>query len=209
MFTNDRFPRATNADGSLQTEADWKVEPTRVERGASIGSQRDHRLPASRSATARWSAPARSSPATCRTTRSSPACRPASSATRDAIARQRLVRRPMHAGQEDERVINIGVVGYGYWGPNLVRNFAETPGADVAAVADLTREQLDVVQRRYPGRQDHDRLQRPARRPAHRRDRDRHAGQHALRAGHGGAAGRQARLAREADDRDLGRRRAG
>ena len=38
MFTNDRYPRATNADGSLQTEADWKVEPTRVKRRASIGS---------------------------------------------------------------------------------------------------------------------------------------------------------------------------
>jgi acetyltransferase-like isoleucine patch superfamily enzyme len=38
MFTNDRFPRATNPDGSLQTEADWKVDPTRVKRGASIGS---------------------------------------------------------------------------------------------------------------------------------------------------------------------------
>ena len=38
MFTNDRYPRAANADGSLQTEADWKVEPTRIRRGASIGS---------------------------------------------------------------------------------------------------------------------------------------------------------------------------
>jgi acetyltransferase-like isoleucine patch superfamily enzyme len=38
MFTNDRYPRATTAGGSLQTEADWKVEPTRVRRGASIGS---------------------------------------------------------------------------------------------------------------------------------------------------------------------------
>jgi UDP-2-acetamido-3-amino-2,3-dideoxy-glucuronate N-acetyltransferase len=38
MFTNDRHPRATNADGSLQSEADWHVEPTRVRRGASIGS---------------------------------------------------------------------------------------------------------------------------------------------------------------------------
>ena len=38
MFTNDRFPRATNADGSLQTEADWKVELTRVKRAASIGT---------------------------------------------------------------------------------------------------------------------------------------------------------------------------
>jgi UDP-2-acetamido-3-amino-2,3-dideoxy-glucuronate N-acetyltransferase len=38
MFINDRYPRATNPDGSLQTEADWSVEPTRVKRGASIGS---------------------------------------------------------------------------------------------------------------------------------------------------------------------------
>lgn len=38
MFTNDRYPRATTADGSLQTETDWRVEPTRVKRGASIGS---------------------------------------------------------------------------------------------------------------------------------------------------------------------------
>jgi UDP-2-acetamido-3-amino-2,3-dideoxy-glucuronate N-acetyltransferase len=38
MFINDRYPQAANVDGSLQTEADWKVEPTRVKRRASIGS---------------------------------------------------------------------------------------------------------------------------------------------------------------------------
>lgn len=38
MFTNDRFPRATNTDGSPQSEADWSVEQTRVKRTASIGS---------------------------------------------------------------------------------------------------------------------------------------------------------------------------
>ena len=37
MFINDRYPRATAA-GGLQTEADWTVVPTRVGRGASIGS---------------------------------------------------------------------------------------------------------------------------------------------------------------------------
>jgi acetyltransferase-like isoleucine patch superfamily enzyme len=37
-FINDRFPRATNEDGSPQTEADWKCVPTVVKRGASIGS---------------------------------------------------------------------------------------------------------------------------------------------------------------------------
>jgi len=38
MFTNDVYPRATAADGNLQTEADWKVEKTLVKRGASIGT---------------------------------------------------------------------------------------------------------------------------------------------------------------------------
>lgn len=38
MFTNDLYPRAANADGSLQTDADWEVIETRVARGASIGS---------------------------------------------------------------------------------------------------------------------------------------------------------------------------
>ena len=38
MFTNDLFPKATNADGSPQTEADWNVIKTIVKKGASIGS---------------------------------------------------------------------------------------------------------------------------------------------------------------------------
>src|ERR1700687_188871 len=37
-FINDRYPRATNANGALQTDADWEVIPTIVKRGASIGS---------------------------------------------------------------------------------------------------------------------------------------------------------------------------
>ena len=38
MFINDRYPRATREDGTPQTEEDWKLEPTIVRRGASIGS---------------------------------------------------------------------------------------------------------------------------------------------------------------------------
>jgi predicted dehydrogenase len=47
-------------------------------------------------------------------------------------------------------MLRIGVIGYGYWGPNLVRNFAETPDAEVAAVADLDPAKLALVQRRFP-----------------------------------------------------------
>ncbi len=38
VFINDTYPRATNSAGALQTEADWKIEPTLVKKGASIGS---------------------------------------------------------------------------------------------------------------------------------------------------------------------------
>jgi predicted dehydrogenase len=47
-------------------------------------------------------------------------------------------------------MIGIGVIGYGYWGPNLVRNFAEIPDSRVVAVSDLRPERLDVVKARYP-----------------------------------------------------------
>jgi acetyltransferase-like isoleucine patch superfamily enzyme len=38
VFINDSYPRSTTTDGSLQTEADWKVEKTLIRQGASIGS---------------------------------------------------------------------------------------------------------------------------------------------------------------------------
>lgn len=48
-------------------------------------------------------------------------------------------------------MIKIGIIGYGYWGPNLARNLAETPGATVSTIADLEESKLDLVRRRYPG----------------------------------------------------------
>ena len=45
-------------------------------------------------------------------------------------------------------MINIGIIGYGYWGPNLVRNCAETPGARVSWVSDLDTAKLETVRRR-------------------------------------------------------------
>jgi len=47
-------------------------------------------------------------------------------------------------------VITVGVIGYGYWGPNLVRNFAEVPGGRVGFVADLRSARLAQVTARYP-----------------------------------------------------------
>jgi predicted dehydrogenase len=47
-------------------------------------------------------------------------------------------------------MIRIGVIGYGYWGPNLVRNFAEMGRAEIAAVSDLDPKKLELVSRRFP-----------------------------------------------------------
>ena len=47
-------------------------------------------------------------------------------------------------------MIRLGVIGYGYWGPNMVRNFMEVPGATVKAVCDQRVDRLAAVQARYP-----------------------------------------------------------
>jgi len=46
--------------------------------------------------------------------------------------------------------MKVGVIGYGYWGPNLVRNFAEVPQSQLVAVADLCEDRLAHVRSRYP-----------------------------------------------------------
>lgn len=47
-------------------------------------------------------------------------------------------------------MIRVGVIGYGYWGPNIVRNFMEAPGTTVGAVSELRSERLDQARGRYP-----------------------------------------------------------
>jgi len=47
-------------------------------------------------------------------------------------------------------MIGIGVIGYGYWGPNLVRNFSLASGMEVKVVSDLRPRRLEQVKARYP-----------------------------------------------------------
>jgi predicted dehydrogenase len=49
--------------------------------------------------------------------------------------------------------ISIGVVGCGYWGPNLMRNFAENEGAQLRWICDLDERRLSAMGRRYPAAQ--------------------------------------------------------
>jgi predicted dehydrogenase len=47
-------------------------------------------------------------------------------------------------------MLNIGVVGYGYWGPNVARNFHGTTGAKLTAVSDLSERRRALAQNHYP-----------------------------------------------------------
>jgi len=49
-----------------------------------------------------------------------------------------------------QRVLNVGVVGLGYWGPNLARNFNQLPGCRLGALCDLDPERLEKMQLLYP-----------------------------------------------------------
>jgi predicted dehydrogenase len=46
--------------------------------------------------------------------------------------------------------LRVAVVGYGYWGPHMVRNFLEIDGAEVSAVCDARKDRLELVRRRHP-----------------------------------------------------------
>ena len=48
-------------------------------------------------------------------------------------------------------MLNVGVIGHGYWGPNLVRNFMSAPGSAVAAVCDSQEQRLTQLRKLYPG----------------------------------------------------------
>jgi predicted dehydrogenase len=51
---------------------------------------------------------------------------------------------------KNSSALKIGVIGYGYWGPNVVRNFYNLPSADVVSVCDLSVKSLQRVRRTYP-----------------------------------------------------------
>ena len=48
-------------------------------------------------------------------------------------------------------MINVGIVGFGYWGPNVARNFHTTPGARVVAISDADSRSLQRAEQSYPG----------------------------------------------------------
>ena len=118
-----------------------------------------------------------------RSSSSTSATPPASAGTRERQGRQAVT-------------VRIGVVGLGYWGPNVVRNMARV--ADLAWCCDLSEENRDALRAAVPAGALHGRLRRAAQRPDARRDRHRLERADAPPARHARARGRQARVHREA-----------
>lgn len=55
-----------------------------------------------------------------------------------------------HAGRTAAECVQVGVIGYGYWGPNLVRNFHALDGCRVAAICDKNSAALERANKTYP-----------------------------------------------------------
>src|SRR3954468_776818 len=61
------------------------------------------------------------------------------------------VRSPRRFGnKQDNSRVNVGLVGLGYWGPNLLRALFELPDVEVSYICDLDPERLERFGRRYP-----------------------------------------------------------
>ena len=97
-------------------------------------------------------------------------------------------------------LLTVAIVGYGYWGPNLLRNYMELPHAKVKWVCDRDPMKLAKAKTRYPSVLVTESYGDVLARPRCRRRRHRHADLDALRARRRGVSARQARLRREAAD---------
>lgn len=126
QFTNDRHPRAS-ASGRLLGTVDWVLEPTRVRRGASIGSGAVI-LPGL-------------------VIGESPRGR----------RRGRHARRAGGGGGRGQPgarpavMIRVGLIGFGYWGTKLARNLTECPAFELADVCDRDAARLSLLAQLHPG----------------------------------------------------------
>ena len=156
MFTNGLIPRATNDDGGIQRDGDWECTPTLIRRGASIGSNATiiAGVTVGRSALVGAGAVVTKDVPDHAIVAGNPAR--VIGDVRNAQGRRRpreraAQRRPGRGSQGSGcEMISVGIVGYGYWGPNLARATAETDCCAVAAIADFSDAARDRAGRRHP-----------------------------------------------------------
>ena len=216
MFINDSYPRATTANGELQTATDWSVEPTVIRKGASIGSGAailsnlvigeraiigagavvTHDVPAGAIVAGNPARILRTIRLPKKESSMSSGSAPALASVGDGLHEnpRRFTHRPT---PDQAKPVRVGVIGYGYWGPNIVRNFQGLEHC--RAGVDLRQESRCAAARQphLPWRAGDDGLRRHPDIARYRCRRGHHAGVDPLRTGENGAAERQACLRRE------------
>ena len=144
MFTNGLLPRATNEDGSLQRDGDWECTPTLVRRGASIGSNATIVCGVTIGEAALVGAGA------VVTRDVAPHAIVAGNPARKIGDMRHRATAPAAAPQGPRIMIRVGVIGYGYWGPNLARAVSEAEATIVEMVADMSPAARERAGRRHP-----------------------------------------------------------
>ena len=118
-FINDKMPGAVNNDGNLKTDKDWKLEKTIINEGVSIGS---------------------GSTILCGI----------EIGVNTMIGAGSVVTKNIKAlvtayGNPAKKKMNIGLIGIGYWGPNLFRNLIESKNFKVKYVCDIRKDNLKKI----------------------------------------------------------------
>src|SRR5579885_3018046 len=67
------------------------------------------------------------------------------------ISDSTILTRLTERSQRDSNVINFGVIGYGYWGPNVARNLSHLDGSRVVAISDKSANARKRAEKAYPG----------------------------------------------------------
>ena len=168
MFTNDLYPRAVTETARCRPMRDWVLDTDPGQARRLDRQQRHH--PGRRHHR-------RGRPGRRRRRRDPRRARPRHRRRRARPDRRRCPRQAGRSSLAQEHImIGVGVVGYGYWGPNLVRNFWEMPGAQLRlGLRPADRAAGRHAQPLSRGR-DHRGFPRPAERSASRRRRHRDAG---------------------------------
>ena len=140
MFTNGLLPQATNEDGSLQGDGDWECTATLVRRGASIGSNATIvcGVTIGRNALVGAGAVVTRDVPDHAIVAGNPARVIGDVRKRPAAPHSNRLRRMSSLQPTERSMIRIGVIGYGYWGPNLARAVAESDMLELEMVADLS-----------------------------------------------------------------------
>ena len=118
-FINDKMPGAVNNDGNLKTDKDWKLEKTIINEGVSIGSGSTILCGIEIGVNTMIGA--------------------------GSVVTKNIKPSATAYGNPAIEKMNIGLIGIGYWGPNLFRNLIESKNFKVKYVCDIKKDNLKKI----------------------------------------------------------------